>query len=371
MKDLAFFISSEAYGGLEMNFLNLAEWLSDEGYRVVIIVDKKAKAIIGQAEKRGLHFKAFNTGTKYLSFGFGGKLAKYLSSEGIGIVVFSFGPDIDQLSWAKTFSPELKIIYMQQMQLGVKKKNPYQTWRNSKIDKWVSPLGWLSQEAKDLTRVDHKKLVEIPLGQDFEQLMEGVKDKAASREKLGLAQDKIFVGSLGRLDPAKGIESIIKALSIIRKSNNDMELVIMGENTRNMPGDHKQVLQELAKTLDISSFVHFLPFSENVQDFFGSIDLFVMASEKETFGMVTIEAMANGIPVIGSNKGGTPELLDFGAAGILFEQGDHTDLAKKIIEYLNDPGSKGDLTAKGKDRAISRYSRKVVVGKYRKLIEGL
>jgi glycosyltransferase involved in cell wall biosynthesis len=83
--------------------------------------------------------------------------------------------------------------------------------------------------------------------------------------------------------------------------------------------------------------IHFLPFQENPFRVFNALDFTLMTSDSETFGMVTLESMAQGTPVIGSNAGGTPELLNFGELGLLYQTKSAEDLAKKF-----------DLAASGK-----------------------
>jgi len=80
--------------------------------------------------------------------------------------------------------------------------------------------------------------------------------------------------------------------------------------------------------------VHLRPFMEDVSIFFSAIDWMVMATKAETFGMVSIESMACGTPVVGSNAGGTPELLENGKLGVLFETLNANDLSEKITEIV-------------------------------------
>ena len=354
-----------------MNFLNLASWLAEAGQQVGLWITTDSEAIIAQAEKLKLKIFQVKPASKYLAIGSGRGLSREFREKGIGLVYFSYGPDLDPLSWMKAFSPEIKLVYMQQMQLGVAKKNPYQAWRFSKLDKWIAPLDWLSKEAKELTGFSQTKIEEIPLCQDFKGLLGQNEERQKLKEEIGISNETVLMGCLGRLDPAKGIEVVIESLSLIRKQFPNVELLVMGENTRDMPGDHKETLIELSEQLELRDFVHFLPFSDKVSEFFRSIDLFVMASERETFGMVTVEAMATGLLVFGSDSGGTPELLDQGRAGVLFDQGKAESLSSKVLDYLEGPDKYRDIKILGKKRAMENYSSQVVVDQHIELIESL
>src|SRR5690606_35858245 len=94
------------------------------------------------------------------------------------------------------------------------------------------------------------------------------------------------------------------------------------------------MLQKI-KEFNLENRVFIRPFRKEIVVFYKAIDAFVMASKAETFGMVTIEALASGIPVIGSNAGGTPEILNHGEFGVLFETLNADDLAQKINYYFS------------------------------------
>jgi glycosyltransferase involved in cell wall biosynthesis len=86
---------------------------------------------------------------------------------------------------------------------------------------------------------------------------------------------------------------------------------------------------------EVKDRVFIRPFMKEMDVFFSSIDALLMATKAETFGMVTLEALAFGVPVIGSNAGGTPELLGQGKFGILFETLNPLDLARAMDEMAS------------------------------------
>ena len=96
------------------------------------------------------------------------------------------------------------------------------------------------------------------------------------------------------------------------------------------------------------------------------MDVFIMQSQGETFGMVTIEAMAAGLPVVGTNSSGTPEILGFGNHGLLYNPGDQETFKSNIKELLAKE-RRLDLGLKGQKFATEHFSRKTVVDKLRKL----
>jgi len=120
-----------------------------------------------------------------------------------------------------------------------------------------------------------------------------------------------------------------------KAKNNDFHLVLLGEPTRNEGDDYHQKLLTFISKNELENRISVLPFMDETIQFYNSIDWLIMATKAETFGMVTIEALASGRPVLGSNKGGTPEILNKEKGGLLFESMSSSNLAKKI-DYIID-----------------------------------
>jgi glycosyltransferase involved in cell wall biosynthesis len=127
----------------------------------------------------------------------------------------------------------------------------------------------------------------------------------------------------------------------------------------------------LVKDLALEELVHFSPFIEDTPQAFGALDVFVMASLSEPFGMVTIEAMATGLTVIGTDAGGTSEILDYGAAGMLVPPCDERALADALKKAFGNQDLMTTLGQAGQERAQARYSQDVQMRLLKELIEEL
>jgi 1,2-diacylglycerol 3-alpha-glucosyltransferase len=145
-------------------------------------------------------------------------------------------------------------------------------------------------------------------------------DKKMARKKLGIEDGRIFL-SLGRLGHEKSIDIVIKAFK-----NIDAKLLIVGR------GPAKQKLEKLTRKLDLQKKVVFTGFiQENLKPlYYSAADALIIASKSETQGLVVVEAIACGTPVIGAGSGAIPEIITHGKNGYIFEPGDVEDLAEKI-----------------------------------------
>ena len=121
--------------------------------------------------------------------------------------------------------------------------------------------------------------------------------------------------------------------AVNQSERSDYDILLVGEPTRNEGSDYNDRL--IAEVEKHKERVHVLPFQKDLVDVYSSIDALVMATNKESIGMVTIEALASGTPVVGSNSGGTPELVQAPVGGVLFEPENSESLAGAIDQFLN------------------------------------
>jgi glycosyltransferase involved in cell wall biosynthesis len=163
--------------------------------------------------------------------------------------------------------------------------------------------------------MDKTKIHVIPSGLDLSRFTHGI-DQAEARKMLELPSDPIIVGLSGRFDPFKGQLLLLEAVQRLQMP--DLCICFLGEPTKGSGSEYTDTLLSTIDAYGLGDKVFIRPFRKDIEVFYAAIDLFVMASKAETFGMVTIEAMASGVPVIASNSGGSPEILNFGKLGRLF-----------------------------------------------------
>lgn len=167
----------------------------------------------------------------------------------------------------------------------------------------------------------------------------------------------ITIGYAGRLVAEKGIQVLLNALAQVHA---DWQLKILGS------GPAYASLAALAEELKISARVNFVPWvtSDEMPQFYNSVDVLVVPSLtqpnwKEQFGRVIMEAMACGVPVIGSDSGEIPTVI--GDAGVIVPEGDDGALARALSALIEDAGRREQLSIKGRTRARAHYAQQRVV----------
>ncbi len=147
----------------------------------------------------------------------------------------------------------------------------------------------------------------------------------------------VTVGTLGR-GVNKRVDVSIRATATAAAAGAHVGLVVVGD------GEQRSELEQLAATLGISDRVHFLGMRSDVPAVIASCDVFVHAAPFEPFGIVCIEAMACGLPVIVPDKGGISEAVREGETGFIYATLDADALARAMVKLATDPAS---LTAVG------------------------
>ncbi len=145
--------------------------------------------------------------------------------------------------------------------------------------------------------------------------------------------DDIIIGTVANLSDDKDIETLLRAFALVLdrvEAKHNLFLRIIGDGPR--AGE----LKTLAEELGISGLVEFAGFRNDVAEQLRMMDIFILATRTEGFGISILEAMASGVPVIASRVGGIPEIIEDGINGLLFESGNENQLTDKILQLLGD-----------------------------------
>jgi len=173
---------------------------------------------------------------------------------------------------------------------------------------------------------------------------------------------------VGRLVYRKGIHVLVKAMPQILRKLPDAQLLIAGE------GIMENYIKLLIKGLDLEDHVRLLGFvpNEKLPDLYGLSQVFVLPSLYcESFGITLLEAMASGKPIVASNVGGVPEVIEDEVTGLLFRKGDGRDLADDVFRIMNDRGLALELARKARRSVEDNFSWFVVADKMECLYEEL
>lgn len=218
-----------------------------------------------------------------------------------------------------------------------------------------------SPQEKDYLRslVSSRGNIEIiPCGTDIHHFGSITYEQA--REKLGFSPEEKVIYYIGRFDPRKGIETLVRAVSLSQLSSQvPLRLIIAGAyRPGQSDGKEKEritgIVEEVGLT-DITEFPGRIS-DEDLPVYFAAADVCVVPSHYEPFGLVPIEAMASGTPVVGSAVGGLNFTVVSEETGLLVPPKDDVAFAKAIDRILSDPQWRQQLGEKARKRMEKEFS---------------
>lgn len=181
--------------------------------------------------------------------------------------------------------------------------------------------------------------------------LERFRPAPASDAKLALGRDpsKPQVGMFGRLSPEKGQRVALEAMFLLLKDHPNARLLLVGA------GSDFAELRECARGLGIEQAVEFAGFQTDTVPLLSACDVVLVPSLKEGFGLVAVEAMAAGKPVVASAVGGLPEIVVHGETGFLVEPNNPNAIARSLSELIDDPSLRERMGKQGREIAEEHF----------------
>lgn len=192
----------------------------------------------------------------------------------------------------------------------------------------------------------------VPNGIDVIRFRPDAEARADVRRSLGVDDDTLLVGAIGRIDPMKDHPTFLRAAAVVSRSHARTCFVIAGDG----PEEDRKRLESLADMLGISSSVQWLPASDAPQRVMAALDVFVSTSAwGEGFSNVLAEAMACGVPCVATDVGDAGVVL--GGVGRLVQPGDPDATAAAILEVARTTGAPhGTPVSEARERIVTRFS---------------
>jgi glycosyltransferase involved in cell wall biosynthesis len=219
-------------------------------------------------------------------------------------------------------------------------------------------------------RLTPKRLVRmIHLGVDLGAVASRQGTGAAVRQSLGWDRNPI-VGVVGRLQPGKGQDTFLRAAGLIAGRHPEARFVVVGGAVLGWEGSYPDELEELAMRLGIAEQVHFAGHQSDVYPWFDACDIVAHTSFNESFGLVLVEAMALGKPLVAAAEGGPLEIVEDGVSGMLVPPGQPERLAAALGALLDEPEDAARIGRAARERA-QLFSEERMAAEFARLLGGL
>jgi glycosyltransferase involved in cell wall biosynthesis len=173
--------------------------------------------------------------------------------------------------------------------------------------------------------------------------------RSAARRMLGLSHDTNVVVACSVLREEKGIQYLIAAMPTIARRCPAARLVVLGA------GPYEAELRAVAAELEVTDITVFAGHRDDVVDLLAAADVFCHPSLRDVLPTAIIEAMSMSLPIVASDTGGIPELVEDGRSGLLVQPGDPGALAEAVCDLLDDPATAERYGARARERAEDHF----------------
>jgi glycosyltransferase involved in cell wall biosynthesis len=277
-------------------------------------------------------------------------LARLIDEKQVDIVHLHWTRDIPLAALAKAFSRRKPmLVSTRQMQITRPKRDPYHDFLYRQIDLNITITETLAEDMRGFLNPDYADRV-VPLyygvAAPREFLSAGARQTL--RDELGVGPSTFLVGLIGRIKHYKGQHLLVEAIGKALQQGEDVAALIVGHA---MEQEYLAALKRLVQENGWQEHILFLDFVEQPQRLMQACDAVVLTTVEETFGLVLVEAMRAGVAVVGSDRGGVPEIIDHEETGLLFRSTDGDDLFRQLQRLWQNRDFCARLAAAGKEKA--------------------
>lgn len=347
------FTDSFARGGTERQFVRLARGLDRSRYDLFIGCLHRSGPFLSEVESLGVSIVEFpiNSFYNFQAARLFVRLVRFLHREQIQILhAFDFYTSVFAVPAARLAGVPVVLASRREL---LNLRSPWQR-RAIRVACRLATRVIVNSSAagRDLAGLESgsgRRIDVLPNCINLQEFEPKLSSQEVRRE-LGLSPESLVIGALGNLRPEKDLETFLLAARDILNAIPSAEFLVIGD------GPARNKLKRLADDLHLSESVHFLKERSDVPDLLATLDILVMSSYTESFPNAILEAMARGKPVVATNVGGIPELVEEAQTGFLVPARDPKAIAERVLYLCRDPARRLQMGRAARARVKSNFT---------------
>lgn len=351
-----------AIGGLQQVVVNICRSINRDKFDVSVLCLRELGEFVPDVERLGIkvhYLPQKENGTDYFSFL---KVAKILRQEKIDVIhTHNTQPFVDGTIGALLSG--IKTIVHTDHARDFPDKYRYMAAEHFMSHFAYKVVGVSEHTSENLIhyeKISPNKVLTIENGIDGTRF-EITIDKQKKRRELGLRDTGPVIGLGVRLAEQKGITYMLQAMPQVIKVFPDVTLIIAGD------GELKEELQREVRQLNIEQNVCFVGARLDIPELLQLFDVYVLPSLWEGMPMVLLEAMAAGCPVVATDVGGVPKVIDRGESGLLVKSRNPVQLGTAVVRLLSDKQLQERFVIRGLEKFDRKFSASIMTRQYEKL----
>jgi glycosyltransferase involved in cell wall biosynthesis len=272
-------------------------------------------------------------------------LDRFVRRKGIEVVHAHMARDYSLAAYAARRNRETKFIVTRHVLFQLNRLHRHTLARAHRV---IAVSAAVARELRAQRILSEKQIAVIPNGVDIDRFDRARADfdRGQYLRGIGLPEDCLLVGSIGELRPLKRHDDFVRVAALVP----DAHFVLAGE------GEMRKALEKLVVELGLKDRFHFLGWLDDAEKLFCALDVFVSASETESFGLVIAEAMAAGTAVVATETEGAKEVIEDGKTGVLVPIGDVERMAASVNDLLANPEKRRTIATQAVQSVAKNFS---------------
>jgi glycosyltransferase involved in cell wall biosynthesis len=230
----------------------------------------------------------------------------------------------------------------------------------------IAVSDFTKRELKQYYKVKQAKIHVIHNGVDVNKFQPAT-DKRRAKEALGFSADDITILSVGRLYARKGLFTLIESMPLVARKFKNAKFIIAGKGLSN----EMKKLVSYATRLGVKDNIVFTGYfpDKKLPQLYQAADIFAFSTFYENLPFAVLEALSSGLPVVTTNVGGIPEMIESGRNGFLVQPSNARELAEKILYYIEHPAAVSEMAFRARKTILERFDWRLIVKKVLKVYD--
>ena len=358
---------SASWGGLEIQALDEAVLMQEKGHTVALACLPHT-SLFREGSGKSLHILPLNV-SGYLHPHAILTLRQFIQETKIDLVHSQLSKDIATVVPAlKLCSRYVPLVLSRRMGSGISKKDLLHRFTYARVSRVLAISSVIRENVAQTTPISSEKIVTVHHGIDLERFSPDRENRSALRRNLGITEDTIVIGFVGRFSRGKGHEEFLNAAAILAPQHPNLQWVVVGKASRGEES-YESEIREMARSLELGDRILFTGFRTDIPEIMSVFDVFAFPSHAEAFGAVLVEAMASGLPVVASKSDGVLDIVIEGKTGILVPPKNATALANGLKHLAAHPETRREMGQAGRARAEKFFSRDTLATKLQQVYD--
>jgi glycosyltransferase involved in cell wall biosynthesis len=349
--------SASSFGGGERYVVDLTNNLIARGHDLYVAVRPRSPLIrhLELPQQRILTLPLRNA----LDVPSAHELERFVRRQRIDVVHAHMARDYSLAAYAARRNRQAKFIATRHVLFQLNRLHRHTLARATRV---IAVSAAVAKELRSQRLLSESQIAVIPNGIDVERFSHAraVFDRTQFLHSMGLPPDCRLVGSVGELRTLKRHDDFIRAAALIVSRFPETQFVLAGLDT-SASGEVRKPLEKLIAELELKDCFYFLGWVDEAEKLLCAMDVFVSASETESFGLAIVEAMAAGTPVVATQTEGAQEVIEAGKTGLLVPIGNVAGIAESVCELLGNPEKSRAMGAHAQEAANARFSLRRMV----------